>query len=77
MISKGDFIVIHDLYAKGHSIREIARLMKLNQRTVRRKLQELEYQPPAKRKTSRGSNHSWSYPAIYHKFDSSRVSIHH
>lgn len=49
MISKGDFIVIHDLYARGNSIREIARLMKLNRRTVRRKLQELEYQPPAKR----------------------------
>ncbi len=49
MISKGDFIVIHDLYAKGNSIREIARLMKLNRRTVSRKLQELECQPPAKR----------------------------
>ncbi len=49
MISKGDFIVIQDLHAKGHSIREIARLMKINRRTVSKKLKESEYQPPALR----------------------------
>ena len=30
MISKGDFIVIQDLHAKGHSVKEIARLMNIN-----------------------------------------------
>jgi transposase len=44
MISKGDFIVIKDLYAKGHSIREIARLLKINRRTVAKKLRDTEYQ---------------------------------
>lgn len=47
MISKGDFIVIQDLQAKGHSIRAIARLIKINRRTVSKKLNESEYQPPA------------------------------
>ena len=29
MISKGDFIVIQDLDVKGHSIRDIARLLQI------------------------------------------------
>lgn len=45
MISKEDFIVIHSLYAKGHNISEIARLTKLNRRTVRRRLKQPELQP--------------------------------
>lgn len=49
MISKGDFIVIHDLYAQGHSIREIARLMKMDRRTVSKKLKATEYQPASSR----------------------------
>ena len=43
MISKGNFIVIKDLYAKGHSIREIARLLKINRRTVAKKVRDVEY----------------------------------
>lgn len=43
MISKSDFIVIKDLFAKGNSIREIARLLKINRRTVAKKLAEVEY----------------------------------
>ena len=49
MISKGDFIVIQDLHAKGHSVKEIARLMNINRWTVSKKLKESEYQPPASR----------------------------
>lgn len=45
MISKEEFIVIHSLYAKGHSISEISRLTKLNRRTVRRRLKQAELQP--------------------------------
>jgi len=44
MISKGNFIVIKDLYAKGHSIREIARLLNINRRTVAKKVRDAEYQ---------------------------------
>jgi transposase len=55
MISKGDFIVIHDLHAKGHSIREIARLLKLSRRTVSNKLKVTGYQAPAKRMVTKPS----------------------
>lgn len=48
MITKEDFIVIHSLYAKGHSISEIARLTKLNRRTVRRRLKDTELKPAAR-----------------------------
>lgn len=43
MISKGDYIVIKDLYAKGKSIREIAKLLKLDRKTVTRRLQQTTY----------------------------------
>lgn len=43
MISRSDFIVIHDLYNKGYSIRKIARELKLDRKTVTRKLREAEY----------------------------------
>jgi transposase len=55
MISKGDFIVIKDLHAEGRSIREIARLMKINRRTVSKKLKESEYQPPTPRNITKHS----------------------
>lgn len=43
MISKGDYILIKDLYTKGHSIREIARLLKIDRKTVTRRLQQTTY----------------------------------
>lgn len=49
MISKSDFIVIHDLHAKGYSIREISRLLKINRRTVSKKLKEQQYQQSSSR----------------------------
>lgn len=42
MITKEDFIVIHSLYNNGLSISEIARMTKLNRRTVRKRLLEKE-----------------------------------
>jgi transposase len=44
MISKGDFLVIKDLYAKGKSIRQIAKLLKIDRKTVAKKLQEPAHQ---------------------------------
>ena len=49
MISKGDYIVIKDLFSKGKSIREIAKLLKIHRSTVTKKLQEAEYQEAASR----------------------------
>lgn len=49
MISKGDCIVIKDLYAKGKSIRKIAELLKINRRTVAKKLQDDGYQEAVSR----------------------------
>jgi len=49
MISKGDHLVIKDLYAKGKSIRKIAELLKINRRTVTKKLEEAEYHEAASR----------------------------
>lgn len=43
MISKGDYIVIHDLYKKGKSIREIARLLKVDRRTVSKYLKQTKH----------------------------------
>ncbi|MFN7093910.1 MAG: IS21 family transposase [Burkholderiales bacterium] len=40
MISKEDFIVLHELRNKGYSVRQIAKIMKLNRRTIARHLQE-------------------------------------
>lgn len=38
MISKKDFIVIHELYKQGYSIRKISQILKLNRRTISRHL---------------------------------------
>lgn len=53
MISKGDFIVIHDLHKKGYSNRKIAKLLKIDRRTVAKKLRESSYQAPASRVTKK------------------------
>lgn len=53
MISKGDFIVIHDLHNKGYSNREIARLLKIDRRTVGKKLRNPNYQAPATREATK------------------------
>lgn len=55
MISKGDFIVIKDLFSKGHSIRDIARLLKIHRNTVTKKLSEAEYHKAAPRVPTRPS----------------------
>lgn len=41
MISKEDFIVIHALYEKGHNVSQIATLTKLDRKTVRKRLKEV------------------------------------
>lgn len=43
MISKGEHIVIHELYAKGYSIRAIARILKIDRKTISRRLKETDY----------------------------------
>ncbi|MCE3269050.1 MAG: transposase of ISGsu6, family [Burkholderiales bacterium] len=43
MISRGDYIVIHELYAKGYSIRKISRTLKIDRKTVTRRLREASY----------------------------------
>jgi len=50
MISKSEFIVIHDLFKKGYSIRKIAKLLKMDRKTVTRRLQNPEYQEIIKEK---------------------------
>ena len=45
MISKEDFIVIHTLYEKGHNISEISKLTKLDRKTVRKRLKEVNLAP--------------------------------
>ena len=55
MISKGDFIVIKDLYSKGKSIRAIAKLLKINRRTIAKKLNEEKYNEAASRRISKPS----------------------
>lgn len=41
MISEGVFIVIHELHKQGNSIRAIARLLKMDRKTVKRKLENV------------------------------------
>lgn len=55
MISKGDFLVIKDLYAKGKSIRQIAKLLKIDRKTVAKKLHDSEHQEAAPRTISKPS----------------------
>ena len=43
MISKGDFMSIHELYEQGTSIRQIAKIMQLDRKTVTRKIRQNEY----------------------------------
>lgn len=45
MISKGDFLVIHELKSKGYSIRAIARMLKIDRKTVTRKLEQADHTP--------------------------------
>lgn len=45
MISKEDFIVVHALYEKGHNISEIAKLTRLDRKTVRKRLKEVILEP--------------------------------
>lgn len=45
MISRGNFIVIHELREKGYSIRKIAKILKLDRKTVTRRLNQIDYQP--------------------------------
>ena len=44
MVSKSEYIVIHDLFAKGYSIRKIAQMLKIDRKTVTRKLRAPEFQ---------------------------------
>ncbi|MCE3269057.1 MAG: Integrase catalytic region [Burkholderiales bacterium] len=43
MISRGEYIVIHELYAKGYSIRKISRTLKIDRKTITRRLREASY----------------------------------
>jgi len=45
VVSKEDFIVIHALQEKGYSISKIAKLMHLDRKTVRKRLNEAELVP--------------------------------
>lgn len=49
MISKEDFIVVKALKAKGHNISEIAKLMKLDRKTVRKRLNDPELLPATRK----------------------------
>lgn len=42
MISKEDFIVVHALYEKGYNVSQIAKLTKLDRKTVRKRLHETD-----------------------------------
>ncbi len=48
MISKEDFIVVHALYEKGHNISEISKLTKLDRKTVRKRLNEIDLAPSSR-----------------------------
>ncbi len=52
MISKGDYIVIQDLHKQGKSIREIARLLKINRRTVSKYIGKNSYVSKPSREVS-------------------------
>ncbi len=45
MIQTEEFIVIHTLHKQGHSIRSIAKICKLDRRTVGKRLKEEEMKP--------------------------------
>ena len=49
MIQTEEFIVIHTLHKQGHSIRSIAKICKLDRRTVGKRLKEEEMKPYKKR----------------------------
>ncbi len=49
MISYEEFIVIHTLYAQGHSIRSISRITGIDRRTISKRLKEDELKPYKKR----------------------------
>ena len=49
MIQTEEFIVIHTLHKQGHSIRSIAKITKLDRRTVAKRLKEEEMKPYEKR----------------------------
>lgn len=55
MISKGDFIVIHEVKAKGYSNRKIAKMLKIDRKTVARLLKEDKYKEIVARTASRVS----------------------
>lgn len=42
MISEKDFIVMHELYKKGYSIRQIATLLKMDRKTIAKRLAQKE-----------------------------------
>lgn len=48
MISKEDFIVVHALFEKGYNISEISKLVKLDRKTVRKRLNEVELVTPSR-----------------------------
>lgn len=48
MISQEEFIMIHELRKKGYSIRAIAKLTKIDRKTVRKRLKEAELKPLVK-----------------------------
>jgi len=50
MIQTEEFIVIHTLHKQGHSIRSIAKITKLDRRTVAKRLKEEEMKPYKERK---------------------------
>lgn len=45
MISKEDFIVVHALYDKGCNITDISKLTKLDRKTIRKRLKEVNLLP--------------------------------
>lgn len=49
MITYEEFVVIHSLYAQGHSIRSIARITGMDRRTISKRLKEKEIKPYKKR----------------------------
>lgn len=50
MLSRSDVVLIQELFDKGKSIRQIAKSLKLNRRTVSKYLAQKDYVKPAKRK---------------------------
>jgi transposase len=50
MIRTEEFIVIHTLYKQGHSIRSISKIIKIDRRTISKRLKEEELKPYKERK---------------------------